>query len=184
MQTLYEIFSAVAAAPQFNLWISLFFLAAPAQLIYLNASSSYRQRVIHLLIAAVLAHLFLFLSGLAHYHLGWENYRECQSQFPDGLIQRHEECGNPPGGPNPLFVLVLGWIPAAGYITLCYAIWLSKYRVKLNNTDRSSVGIWMSALVYWLLLPAGALVVAVLLWYVFAFAYSALKGFVMLFELA
>lgn len=101
-----------------NYWFWLFIILIPIIVFSVRPEANLWRRMGRLVLAIgagyVLANVALHWSR----SLKWEAYEACQSQFPDGAIQHHEECPeiNIADGASNVFYLLFGWVPAAAYI--------------------------------------------------------------------
>lgn len=131
--------------------ISLLFVAP---LLILSGDKT-RVKIARLLFAIIVTYILINLTLYIHRKASWEAYQTCQSQFSDGMIQQHVECGkrNIADGASAVFYVLFGWIPATGYVGLWELVKRIKYRHKMKLTKDSKWKIWFSNIVILFVIP-------------------------------
>lgn len=166
----FNLFVYLSESIGLNLAIPLFFIT-PAILFIAKPSSSSKLRVWLTVIALVGAYFFINLTLHTHHSLKWNAYRECQSQFSDGGIQHHTECGkiNIADGAAFAFYIMLGWIPGGAYVGVWELIWRRIHRKYLREHGVPK-HFWVTSIPVWLLstcliLPAVSILVTLFRYY-------------------
>ncbi|MBM3616937.1 MAG: hypothetical protein FJX23_00135 [Alphaproteobacteria bacterium] len=111
-----------------NPFFWLFVMLIPVLVFAAKPEDSAKFRTWRLIGAILLGYAALNAMIYSHYHLGWHDYEICQSQFADGSLQQHPECGKPPKGLGLFFYPLIGWVFAAGYAGLCEFAWQMRHR--------------------------------------------------------
>ncbi len=115
--------------------ILLLLVITPAILVFsAKPDSSLAWRNGRLILAIFLGYILINLS----LHIPRENrlkeYKACQSNFSDGAVQHHLECGeiNIADGASNVFFALLGWIPVTLYTAILEISWLLYYIKRIN----------------------------------------------------
>lgn len=133
----------------YNFWFWLLIIAAPILVFSAKPDSNPNWRVNRLLIAIGLTYIFINLSLHTSRQIKWAAYEQCQSQFSDGSIQHHKECGeiDIADGASNIFYLVLGWLPAATYVAIYEFVWRLRYRRTIREQGNTYQAKWASNIV-------------------------------------
>jgi hypothetical protein len=130
---IYRLFETLTQVP-FNFWFYLMMLTAPLLVVYTGA----RLRAWKVFLAVGCTYVLINLSLHTSRAIIWRAYEACQSQFSDGAIQHHRECGeiNIADGASNVFYLYFGWIPAATYVGIWALLWrwLRRKAIRGQNT--------------------------------------------------
>ena len=138
---------------RFNFWFYLFFLVPPLLIFFVRPKEQAWLRVLRTLVAVASAYILINLSLQTHRSIIWRNYEACQSQFSDGAIQQHEECGKIDigDGASNVFYLFLGWIPGAAYVGIWELLWRRYYRQQLVESQTPFRWRWITNFPIWML---------------------------------
>jgi hypothetical protein len=147
-----DVFKFLTDVP-FNFWFYLLLATAPILVFSAKPESKTWFRIGRLLVAIAVTYVLINLSLHTNYKIGWDTYESCQSQFKDGAIQHHEECGNPPRGIPLAFFAVLGLIPSNAYVGFFELIWRRKHRKQIKNYGKNFKGKWFSNIIIILSIP-------------------------------
>lgn len=130
----------------YNFWGWLLLIVVPIFIFSATPNSSQRLRLGRIILAIGLTYILTNLAVHTHYQIKSTAYNTCQSQFPDGAIQHHEECGeiNILDGGGSVFYLYLGWIPATAYVGLYELLWRIRYRKQIKVLGTNYKGRWFS----------------------------------------
>ncbi len=171
-QIIYTIAEPLTHVPV-NIWLPLMFITAPVLVFLGKPTQDWRWLVGRLLLAWVLTYCFINLSLDTSRQMIWTAYQSCQSQFPDGLIQHHSECGeiNIADGLSSLFYLYLGWMPALAYLAIWELVWRIRNRRELQYGTFSVAYKWVSAFIMTIGLPITGLI----LWMVVPIIFRVLR---------
>lgn len=142
--------------------LAALFLSAP---LLVFSGNKIHARPMRLLLAITLTYIFLNLTLHSYRSARWEVYQACQSQFADGFVQHHPECGKPniADGASIVFYALLGWIPAAGYVGLWELVRRIRYRKAIKESKHLKYKILFSNGVILFIIPLFA--------YILLFAY-------------
>ncbi|MDB2414383.1 hypothetical protein N9W34_01265 [Rickettsiales bacterium] len=118
-----------------NFWFWLLLFTAPVLVFSVKPEVSIKIRFLRLFFAIGFTYILMNLSLHTSRHIEWATYEACQSQFPDGGIQHHAECGeiNIADGASNIFYAFFGWIPATVYVGMWELLWVVFYRKKIKN---------------------------------------------------
>lgn len=114
-----------------NYWLAPLLLLTPAIWLVSRNNRSPWQRLAITLILLCANYACINLALHTERHLGWQNYEQCRqtSVQPMDSPEMHAECAHHihlADGASTVFYLVLGWLPAMGYLGMF--IWLDKRR--------------------------------------------------------
>ncbi len=129
-----------------NFWFWLLIILVPLIVFSVKPQANLWLRcgrlALAILVGYVLANAALHWSRAQE----WEAYEACQSQFPDGGIQHHEECPeiNIADGASNIFYLFFGWVPAAAYAGFFELIWRRQHRDTIRALSETFKGKWIS----------------------------------------
>jgi len=129
-----------------NFWAVFLIATAPILVFSIAPPKPQWMRFWRLVFAAGLTYVLLNLSLHTGRAIEWRAYQECQSQFSDGVLQQHEECGkiNIADGASNIFYLYAGWIPATAYVGIWEFLWRIRSRKKLKELGKNYKGRWFS----------------------------------------
>lgn len=129
MQMIFKLFKSLSDIP-YNIWPWLFFTILPALIFSAKPHHSVKRRSTRIIIAIILGYIALNLSLHTSRTITWNTYERCQSQFSDGAIQHHKECGemNIADGASYAFAMFLGWIPSIMFVGWLELIWRKLYK--------------------------------------------------------
>lgn len=147
----------------YNIWPWLLLLSAPLLIFSARPHHSAWKRFWRIALAVGIGYALLNLSYHTNYFIGWHAFEACQSQFSDGALQNHKECGKPPRGIPLAFMAVLGWIPAGAYVGLWEFWWRRKYRFIIGPLGNRYKGKWFSTTLIVCSVPVWILVVLLLI---------------------
>jgi hypothetical protein len=132
-----------------NFWVWLLPVAAPLLVFCIKPDKKWGLRIGRLLLAIGMTYVLMNLALHTGRTIKWNVYEACQSQFSDGAIQRHEECGeiNIADGASNVFYAYFGWIPAMAYVGIWEALWRIRHRRKIKEMGKEYKGKWISNII-------------------------------------
>lgn len=148
-QIIFDIFQFLTDVP-FNMWPWLFLMLAPLLVFSAKPHHSARRRVGRIILAVAFGYVFINLTLHTHSALQWKEYEQCQKDNPVFGENVHPNCEgfiNIADGASNVFYLVLGWIPAGGYVGFWELWWRIKHRVAIRAMDKQFKGKWFSTFV-------------------------------------
>jgi hypothetical protein len=136
---------------RFNFWPYLFFLLPPLLIFSVRPNDEPWLRAMRTIVAVGCAYILINLSLHTHRSIIWRAYQTCQSQYPDGAIQHHDECGeiNIADGASIAFYLLLGWLPGAAYVGIWELIWRRFHRHQLAERRTPLRWAWITSFPVW-----------------------------------
>jgi hypothetical protein len=151
-QQLFDLFTYLSDV-RLNFWFYLFFLLPPLLIFSVRPEEKAWLRVARTVVAVASAYILINLSLQTHRSIIWHNYEACQSQFSDGAIQHHEECGKIDigDGASNVFYLFLGWIPGAAYVSIWELMWRRYYHRQLAESAAPFRLRWITSFPIWIL---------------------------------
>jgi len=124
------------------------FLAVTAPILVFSVAPEkpFWMRFLRLVLAVGLTYILINLSLHTGRAIERNSYQKCQSQFSDGVLQNHPECGkiNIADGASNIFYLYAGWIPATAYVGIWEFLWRIRSRKKLKELGKNYNGRWFS----------------------------------------
>lgn len=144
-QQLFNLFQFLSGA-EFNFWPYLLLILLPVLVFSVSPEKKASIRIGRLVLAIGLSYIFWNLGMATHHHIEDIEYEACRSKFPDSEWQMPEECGNPfmGNGAQTVFALLLGWVPAAGYVGFWEFLWRRKHRCEIGRIGKQFKGKWFS----------------------------------------
>ena len=132
-----------------NFWGWLLLVVAPLLVFCIGPDKKWGLRLSRLLLAVAMTYAFMNLALHTSRAIKWDAYETCQSQFSDGAIQHHEECGeiNIADGASNVFYAYFGWIPATAYVGIWEAFWRIRYRRKIKEMGKEYKEKWFSNII-------------------------------------
>ena len=129
-----------------NFWGWLLPITAPLLVFCIGPDKKWGLRLSRLLLAVAMTYVLMNLALHTSRAIRWDEYEACQSQFSDGALQHHEECGeiNIADGASNVFYAYFGWIPAIAFVGILETFWRIRYRRKINEMDKEYKGKWFS----------------------------------------
>lgn len=134
------------------LWFSLIIMSAPALVFSARPRQSFDWQFGRLILASLLVYVFLNLSVHADIGQRWQIYNECCQE--KDIVDQCESPANtqpvracpeaPNSGPPQTFHLILGWIPAAGYVGLWELLWRVYYYRTIRSMGEQFEMKWIS----------------------------------------
>lgn len=143
MQALFNLFQFMTDI-SYNIWPWLLLVITPVLIFSAKPHHTASWRFLRIFLCVAMGYVLINLAYNTNYHIGWKDYEVCQSQFPDGSIQQHPECGKPPRGIPLAFMSVMGWIPAASYAGFWEFWWRRKYAFIIHPLGKRYKGRWFS----------------------------------------
>ncbi len=151
---IYSIFKFLADLPvtlnsPVNFWLWLLFFIAPGLLFFVGVERSITSHVARVLCAIGLTYVLLNLAYHAQDAFDWRNFQACQENSVHPYMSRemHEECRhhvNIADGASNVFLLGLGWIPAAFYIGIWEILWRIRHKIEIKAMGKKYKGRWCS----------------------------------------
>ena len=116
----------------FNVWFVLQLMLAPIVVACFRPSQTSAIRILFMTLTIVASYLLINLTLHTHRAFQWQEYVLCQEQsmHPYESPDMHEECKhhiNIADGASNMFYMILGWIPAMGYLGIWLWIWQRIY---------------------------------------------------------
>lgn len=145
-QQLFNLASPLTEMP-FNIWLWLIPVTAPLLIFNIKHNEQNTHHLIALAAAIILTYGLMLLSIQTKFALAWDAYYACyaeQTHLRDMSPERSAACKHHLQGINGFafgFAVVLGWIPAMGYVGLWEWVWRWRYRKK-HKEPAVYVGYW------------------------------------------
>jgi len=167
---IYPVFKYLTDVPV-NFWFWCLLLVAPALVLAANPETSFKIRLLRLILAIGFTYVLINLSLHTSRQIEWKIYEECQSQFDDASLNHHKECGeiNIADGASSIFYAFFGWIPATAYVGLWELIWLAKHRKKIREIGKNYEGKWFSLIIFIISIPVWLYVLAIIIMFSYIF---------------